>query len=102
MFVDNLRDSGVLVALAVNHMAPVAPHRSNIQQDGFVLAFGAREGVFAPFVPINRLMRRRTQIRAGGILQAVFGHLDMLAAWKNYCTCEPGPGSRGSSGLRPA
>ncbi len=61
MFIDELGDFRILVALAVNHMAPVAPHRADIEQDGFVVARGFCECVGAPLVPIDGLMRRGTQ-----------------------------------------
>jgi hypothetical protein len=54
-------------------MAPVAPHRANIQQHRFVIGFSAFERRVAPLIPINGLMRGRPQIGAGGILQAIFG-----------------------------
>ena len=62
--VDECGDFGVLVALAVNYVAPVAPHRADVQQDGFVLGARPRKGLFAPFVPVHGLMVRRPQIRA--------------------------------------
>ena len=70
-FVDHRRDLGIFVALAVNHVAPVAPHRANIQQNWFAFRPRVRKSFLAPFMPIHRLMRGRTQIRAGGILQAI-------------------------------
>src|SRR5262249_51703094 len=115
MLVDDFRDHRIFVALAVNDVAPVTPHRADIQQDRLVMGFGPRKGVVAPFVPINGLMRRGTQIWASGIFQTVFASQEWVAALafraaarlgrralQSYCTCEPGPGSRGSSGLRPA
>ena len=69
------RDLGIFVALAVDHVAPVAPDRADIEKHRLV--FGARffEGLFAPFVPVDGLVRGGTQIWAGGIFQAVCGGL---------------------------
>ena len=71
--VDERCDFGVLVALAVDDMAPVAPDRADIEQDGFVLGAGAGEGFFAPLVPGDGLVRGRAQVGAGGIAQTVRG-----------------------------
>ena len=38
--VDNLRGRRILIALAVHHMTPVAPHRANIQQHRLILSLG--------------------------------------------------------------
>ena len=49
--VDDARHLGFFVTLAVHHVAPVAPHRADVEQDGLVLALRAREGLLAPLVP---------------------------------------------------
>ena len=56
--VDDRGDFGILVAFAVDHVAPVAPHRADIEQNRF--GFGARllKSLFAPLVPVDGLMRR--------------------------------------------
>src|SRR5260370_38290808 len=53
-------------------MAPMAPLGGGIEKHGFVFSLGASEGGIAPFVRGNRLVRRGTQVGAGGIFQAVF------------------------------
>src|SRR6266436_6515225 len=72
MFVDDFGDFGVLVAFAVGDVAPVAPDGADVEEDGLVLGFGAGESGFAPFVPIDGLVRGRAQVGAGGVFQAVF------------------------------
>src|SRR5260370_10359027 len=71
MFVDDLGDFSVLVGFAVDDMTPVAPDRADIQEDGLVFGFGASECSVAPFVPIDGLVRSRTQVGAGGDFQAI-------------------------------
>ncbi len=73
VFVDDFGDFGVLVAFAVDDVAPVAPDRADIEEDGLVLGFGAGKGGVAPFVPVDGLVCGGTQIGAGGVFQAVFG-----------------------------
>ena len=72
ILINNLGDFGVLVTLTVDHVAPVAPDRADVQKNGLVFRFRARESGISPFVPVDGLVRRRTQVRAGGILQTVF------------------------------
>src|SRR5713226_9130773 len=72
VFVDDFGDFGVLVAFAVDDVAPVAPDGADIKEDGLVLGFGAGEGGVAPFVPVDGLVRGGAKIRAGGVFQAVF------------------------------
>src|SRR5690348_8513325 len=36
--IDELGDRGILVRLAIHHMAPVAPHRTDVEQHKLVLA----------------------------------------------------------------
>src|SRR5215831_823344 len=112
VLVDDLRDDGIFVAFSVNDMAPMAPHRADIQQNRFVLLFRTGKSFLVPFIPIDRLMRRGTEIGAGGILQAIWrmrGHEQplnpfriLLGARAGYWTVSFEPVSRGSSGLRPA
>jgi len=52
-------------------MAPVAPHCPDIEENGFILGFGAGECGVAPFVPVDRLVRGGAEIRTGGMLQPV-------------------------------
>ena len=66
-------DFGILVTFAVNDVTPVAPHRADVEKDGFILGAGAGEGFFPPFKPADGLMRGGAQIRAGRIFQTVIG-----------------------------
>jgi hypothetical protein len=52
----------------------MAPHGPNIEQDGFVFAFGAGEGAFVPFIPVDGLVGGGTEIRARGIFKTILGH----------------------------
>src|SRR5579883_2915309 len=78
MLVDDLRDGRIFVALAVDHMAPVAPDRADVEQDGLALRLRGAESVLAPFMPVDRLMRGGTKVRTGGMFEAVFGHGDLM------------------------
>src|SRR6185437_4707799 len=62
----------VLIALAVHHMAPVAPHRADIQQHRLVLAPGLLKGLRAPLMPLHRLMPGRPQIRRRRTREPIF------------------------------
>jgi hypothetical protein len=66
MLVDERRNFRILVRFAVHHVAPVAPYRADVEQDGLVFGLGAGKGCFAPRVPLHRLMPRRAQIRLIG------------------------------------
>src|SRR5260370_39572004 len=72
MFVDDFGDFGVLVAFAVDDMAPVAPDGADIEEDGLVFGFGTGESGFAPFVPVDRLVRGGAQVGTRGVFQPVF------------------------------
>src|SRR5579872_4685315 len=63
LIVDDLRDLGILVRLAIHHVTPVAPHRAHVEQHWLVFALSLLESVGAPLVPFHGLMHRRTQIR---------------------------------------
>src|SRR5712664_2353285 len=54
--VDDFRDFGILVAFAVDDMAPVAPDGADVEENGFVFGLGARESGIAPFVPVDGLV----------------------------------------------
>ena len=69
--IDHRRDFGIFVALAVNHVAPVAPDRADIEQNRLAFRARVRKCFLAPFTPIHGLMRRGAQIGARGILQSV-------------------------------
>ncbi len=67
VLVDDASHLRVFVGFAVHHMAPVAPHRANVQQDGLVFSLGAGKRSLAPRVPLHRLMARRAQVGRGGV-----------------------------------
>src|ERR1700736_4489599 len=71
MFVDNFSDFWIFVAFAVDDVAPVAPYRTDIEQNGFVFRFGLVEYVLAPLIPIDGLVCSGTKIRAGGIFETI-------------------------------
>ena len=83
ILVDNFRDLGVLVTLAIDHMAPVTPHGADIEKNGLIFRFRARKSRIAPFVPVDGLVRCGTQIGTGRILQAVFGMLFSRRSTRN-------------------
>ena len=91
MFVNDFRDLGVLVAFAVDDVAPVAPHGADIEEDGLVLGFGSGEGGVAPFVPVDGLVGGRAQIRAGGIFQAVLGMTAQAGSFRKRGRGKPRP-----------
>src|SRR5579863_5543554 len=53
-------------------MAPVAPSRANVEQDGLVLCLRAGKCFRAPFVPIHLLMHGGAQIRTRGSGETAF------------------------------
>ena len=63
MFIDDLRDFRILVGLTVHYMAPVAPHRANVQQDGLVLPLGLFKRLRTPFMPVDGLVHGGAQVR---------------------------------------
>ena len=70
--VDHRGDFGIFIALAVDDVAPVAPHGTDIEEHGLFFGTSLFKSLFPPFVPIDRLMRGGAQIGARGIFQAVF------------------------------
>ncbi len=75
--VDHRGDARIFIALAVHHVAPMAPHRADVQQDGAVLFAGAGKGRLAPAVPFHGLMRGSTQIGAGTGGKTI-GHIKIM------------------------
>src|SRR5579864_6253740 len=71
MLVDDAGDFAVLVAFAVDNVAPMAPNRANIQQHRLVFRLCESESGVAPLMPVDRLMRGGTQVRAGGVLKTI-------------------------------
>ena len=65
-------DLRVLVGLAVHDVAPVAPDRANVEQDGLVFSLGARKGRLAPRMPLDRLMARRAQVGRGCVFKLIW------------------------------
>ena len=71
--VDDLRDFPVLVRLVVDHVAPVAPHRPDVEEDRPVLRLRLRERVLSPRVPVHGLVGRTLEVRGGFLREAVLG-----------------------------
>ena len=69
--IDQLGETRIVVALAIDDVAPVAPDRADVQEDGLVFGARASEGLLAPFVPSHGLVRCGMQIGACGVRQAV-------------------------------
>ena len=69
LLVDDLGGAGTLVGFAVHDVTPVAPHCANIEQNRLVLSLRLGEGLFAPLMPLDRLMHCRAQIRRGSLGQ---------------------------------
>ena len=63
--INNLRNFRIFVRLAIHHMTPVTPHCANIEQHGFVLALRLGESLFAPLMPLDRLMHGGAKISGG-------------------------------------
>src|SRR5882762_947631 len=62
IFVHDLRDFRVVIRLAIHHVAPVAPHRADIEQHRLVLALCRGKGCLTPLLPANGLVHCRSQI----------------------------------------
>ena len=58
IFADDARDLGIFVRLAVDDVAPMAPHRADVEQHGFVFGLGARKSRPRP-THTNRLVDER-------------------------------------------
>jgi hypothetical protein len=71
VFVDDGGEACVFVALAVHHMAPVAPHRANVEQHGLVLARSPGKSLGAPFIPLDGLMESGAEIGGAGTAERV-------------------------------
>ncbi len=56
ILIDHLGNFGIFVRFAIHDMAPVAPHRTNVEQNGLVLSPGASKRSLAPGLPLDRLM----------------------------------------------
>src|SRR3989454_2385767 len=66
--IENLGDARVLVRLAVHDVAPVAPHRADVEQDRLVLRPRSGEGRLSPREPVHGLVRGGFEVggRLGG------------------------------------
>ena len=73
ILVNDARNLFVLVALAVHDVAPMTPHRADIEQDGLILLACRLERLVVPFAPLDGLMRGAAQIGASGASQTVGG-----------------------------
>ena len=71
MLVDDARHLGVFVGFAIHDVAPVAPDRADVEQDGLVFSLGARECSLAPGMPLDGLMARRTQVGRGRVFKLI-------------------------------
>src|SRR3989442_9565351 len=79
--IEKLGDARVLVRLAVHDVAPVAPYRADVEEDGLVLGMRSDEGRLSPREPVDGLVRGGFEVsgRLGGqrvqlrYLTAVFG-----------------------------
>ena len=61
----------VLETLGGEHVAPVAGGITDAEVDGFALLERPREGLLAPRIPVDRILRMLAQIRAGLAAQPV-------------------------------
>ena len=64
-------DVGALVGFAVHHVAPVAPHRADVEQDGLVLALCGGKGLLAPLVPVDGLVHGGAEVGRRGVRERV-------------------------------
>ena len=62
VLVDEFGHLGIVIRFSIHYVTPVTPDGADIQQDGFVVTFGLRESGFAPLMPVDRLVHRRSKI----------------------------------------
>ncbi len=86
--IDERREGGIFVAFAVDDVAPMAPDRPDVQQDGLILGASPRKSFLAPFIPFDRLMGGRAQIRAGGTRETIglLGAQSFSPLQRAHCT----------------
>jgi hypothetical protein len=72
--VQELGERGILIGLLVHHVAPVTPDRADVEQHRPVGFPGQREGLAAPGMPPDRLMRRGAEICRGRRAQTIAAH----------------------------
>ena len=88
MLVDNRRHVRIVIRLAIHHMTPMTPDRSNIQEHRFVGGTSRGKCFLPKFTPLNRLMHRRTQIGRRSASQGVVGagsHQESLSRERELC-----------------
>src|SRR5208282_25746 len=73
MLVDDRRHFRIVIRLAIHHMTPVTPHRSNVQQYRLVRRPSSGKSLLSKFMPLNRLMHSRAQIRGRSASKRVMG-----------------------------
>jgi hypothetical protein len=79
MLVDESGSLGILVRLAIHHVAPVTPNSTDVEQNGLVLSLSFFERLMVPLMPLNRLMHGGTKVRRGGLRKGVCGVLGGLS-----------------------
>src|SRR6266852_5663371 len=62
--IDQLGNCGIGIGLALHHVAPMAGVIADREKDRFVLAFGLGESLFAPRIPVDRIVRMQEKVRA--------------------------------------
>ena len=75
MLVHDGRHFGIVVRLAIHHMAPVAPHRANVEEHRLVFPLRGSERLLAPFVPTNWLVHGFFLFFLNALLRGVLGYL---------------------------
>src|SRR5207302_10361318 len=86
VFIHNGRNFRIVVRLAVHHMAPVTPHRANVEQHRLVLALRGSEGFISPLMPLDGLVHSGSQVGGGSAGEGVErggGHASSLYARRN-------------------
>ena len=82
--IDQRGERGIVVAFAVNDVAPVAPYRADIEQNGFVVRARAGKSLFSPFMPIDGLVRRRAQVGTRGLRQPIGLGIGNVTGLRNF------------------
>ena len=72
--IEHRGDVGVLEALALHHVAPVAGRVADTQEDRHVAAAGLGERVVAPREPVHRVVGVLEQVRAALVGQPILAH----------------------------
>ena len=75
--IDDPGDLGILVRLAVDDVAPVAPHGADVEQDRLVLRLRPSERLVAPGIPLHRLVGGGPEIGACSAGKSI-GHACLL------------------------